>query len=103
MSDRQSKIVIEAHALRSATATAVLLHGSRRGPRELRKPFGTLIASVILAAALLVAVAAASKISDALDKRQQQQQRRPGSLPATVETGVTGQLAGLEREMLHIA
>jgi hypothetical protein len=72
----QSKIVIEAHKIRTATATAVLLHGSRRGPRDLRNPFSALIASFVLAAVLLIAIAAATMISKALDERRQQQQRR---------------------------
>jgi hypothetical protein len=62
MADSKGKVVIEAHALRKATALAALLHGSRRGPRELKRPFVTLMVGVGLGVVLLVVVWAANRI-----------------------------------------
>jgi hypothetical protein len=72
-----SSTVLQAHALQSATVTAALLHGSRRTPRELARPYGPLVAGVVLGLLLLVAVAAAVKIDAALDQR-----RRPPTATA---------------------
>ena len=62
--------VLQAHALRQATLTAALLHGSRRTARELGRPYAPLVAGVLLGLLLLVAVAAAVKIDAALDQRR---------------------------------
>lgn len=93
MSDQQSKVIIEAHKIRTATAAAVLLHGSRRGPRDLRNPFSALIASFVVAAVLLIAIAAATMISKALEERRQEQQRRAGGSAASS----TGELSATVR------
>lgn len=61
--------VLQAHALQQATVTAALLHGSRRTARQLGRPYGPLVAGVVLGLLLLVAVAAAVKIDAALDQR----------------------------------
>jgi hypothetical protein len=47
---------LEAHATRATVALALLLHGRDRGPRDLRKPFGTLVAGVAVAAVILLAI-----------------------------------------------
>lgn len=93
MADQRSRVVLEAHALRSATATAVLLHGTRRTARDLRRPFGALIASAILAVVLLVAVAAATLIGDALEQRRLERERR-NALPAPVPVATAPVAAG---------
>jgi hypothetical protein len=68
MSD--SSAVLQAHALQSATVTAALLHGSRRSARELARPYGALIAGLVLGLVLLLAAAAAVKIDAALEQRR---------------------------------
>jgi hypothetical protein len=69
MPDPKGRVVIEAHALRRAASLAALLHGSRRGPRELKRLYGPLIASVILGAVLLLGVWAAYRIGGLLHHR----------------------------------
>jgi hypothetical protein len=66
MPESKGRLVIEAHALRRATALAVLLHGSRRGPRELKRPYATLVVSLALGALLLLGVWAAYRIGGLL-------------------------------------
>ncbi len=63
MTEVRPKIVLQAHATRSAMALAVLLHARDRNPRDLRKPFGPLIAGLVLAVVILLAVYIATKIS----------------------------------------
>ncbi|MGH3933246.1 MAG: hypothetical protein ACRDTF_25095 [Pseudonocardiaceae bacterium] len=100
MADQRSRVVLEAHALRSATATAVLLHGTRRSARDLRRPFGALIAGAILAVVLLVAVAAATLIGDALEKRRLERERR-NALPPTA--AITAASAATSADQLTTA
>lgn len=66
MPDLKGRVVIEAHALRRTTALAALLHGSRRGPRELKRPYALLLVSVLLGVLLLVAVWAVHRLSGLL-------------------------------------
>lgn len=75
MSDREGAVVLQAHALRSATVTAALLHGSRRSPRDLTRPLTALVTSLVLAAALLVAVVTVVKVDAALERRAQETSR----------------------------
>lgn len=75
--------MVEAHALRKATATAALLHGSRRGPRDLKRPFATLIVSALLGAILLLAFWGIQKVADLM----QEQKRSRAAVPAAVTTG----------------
>jgi hypothetical protein len=72
MPDNKGKVVVEAHALRTATAMAALLHGSRKGPRDLKRPVSLLIVSAIVGALLLVAFWGISRVGSLL-----QQQKRP--------------------------
>ena len=62
MNDPRPKIILQAHATRSAVAMALLLHARDRGARDVRKPFGTLIAGLVLAIVILVAVYVATRI-----------------------------------------
>lgn len=71
MPDARARVVVEAHALRKSTAMAALLHGSRKGPRDLKRPFAALIVSLVLGALLLLAFWGISRVGDLL-----QQQRR---------------------------
>jgi hypothetical protein len=71
MPDSASRIVVEAHALRSATAKAALLHGSQRSPRELRRPYAGIIGSLIVGALLLVLVWAATKIGNLIEEQRE--------------------------------
>ncbi|MFF5055887.1 hypothetical protein ACFY1S_22165 [Micromonospora sp. NPDC000663] len=82
MADLRDRVVVEAHALRTATAKAALLHGSRRGPRELRRPYATVIASLVVGALLLVAVWAITSIGGLL---AQQRQKRGLAPPAATQ------------------
>jgi len=66
MPDSSGKVVVEAHALRKATALAALLHGSRRGPRDTKRPYVTLVLSVVLGMLLLVAAWAAHRLGHLL-------------------------------------
>jgi hypothetical protein len=68
MPDNRARVIIEAHALRRTTALAALLHGSRRGPRELKRPYATLVMSVLLGALLLVAVWALHRLGGLLHR-----------------------------------
>ncbi|WP_422769941.1 hypothetical protein ACN28C_24870 [Plantactinospora sp. WMMC1484] len=78
MADSKGRVVVEAHTLRTATAKAALLHGSRRGPRELRRPYAAVIASLVLGALLLVAVWAITSIGGLLaEQRRQRALDRP--------------------------
>ncbi|WP_431913190.1 hypothetical protein [Micromonospora carbonacea] len=70
MADSRDRVVVEAHALRTATAKAALLHGSRRGPRDLRRPYATIIASLVVGALLLVAVWAVGTIGGLLAEQR---------------------------------
>jgi hypothetical protein len=62
MSDLRPKIVLQAHATRSAVAMAVLLHGRDRNARDARKPFGLLLVGLVIAVVILVAVYITTKI-----------------------------------------
>jgi hypothetical protein len=81
MADAKSRVVVEAHALRKATAMAALLHGSRRGPRDLKRPFATLVVSLLLGALLLAAFWGINRVGDLL-----QQQRRDRAADAASAT-----------------
>ncbi|WP_157695333.1 hypothetical protein [Nakamurella panacisegetis] len=61
--------MLQAHATRSLTALALLLHGWERGPRDMRKPFGTLIASVVIAAIIVLAVAVGGRVGAMIGRR----------------------------------
>jgi hypothetical protein len=56
------KVVLQAHATRSLTALALLLHARDRGPRDLRKPLNTLLASFVIAVVIVVAVTVAGRV-----------------------------------------
>jgi hypothetical protein len=58
----RAKLVLEAHAARSATAVALLLHARGRGAKEMRSPFGALIGSLLLAVVMVVAVVVGHRI-----------------------------------------
>jgi len=62
VSDLRPKIVLQAHATRSAVALAVLLHGRDRNARDIRKPFGVLLIGLIIAVVILVAVYITTRI-----------------------------------------
>jgi hypothetical protein len=63
VSDLRPKIVLQAHATRSAVALAILMHGRDRNARDARKPFGLLLIGVIIAVVILVAVYITTKIA----------------------------------------
>ncbi|WP_416904812.1 hypothetical protein [Micromonospora echinospora] len=75
MADARDRAVVEAHALRTATATAALLHGSRRGPRQLRRPYAAVVASLVVGALLMVAVWAISTIGELLAEQRRERAR----------------------------
>jgi hypothetical protein len=83
--DSASKIVVEAHALRSTTAKAALLHGSQRTPRELRRPYAGIIGSLIVGILLLVVVWAATKIGNLIE--EQRERRRATTAAAELFIG----------------
>jgi len=62
MSDPRPKIILQAHATRSAVALTLMLHGHDRSSRELKKPFGPLIAGAALAVVILVAFYIAARL-----------------------------------------
>jgi hypothetical protein len=62
MSQTRPKIVLQAHATRSLTALALLLHARDRGARDLRKPLNSLMASLIVAVVMVVAFAVGGRI-----------------------------------------
>ena len=66
MTAPKPKVVLQAHATRSLTAVALLLHGRDRGARDLKKPFGTLIASLVIAVIIVVGVAVGGRIGNLL-------------------------------------
>ena len=62
MNQTRPKVVLQAHATRSLTALALLLHARDRGPRDLRKPLNTLLASLVVAVVIVAAVAVAGRV-----------------------------------------
>jgi hypothetical protein len=66
MAELRPKVVLEAHATRTAIALALLLHGRDRGPRDRRTPFGPLLAGVVVAAVILLAIFIAGRIGTLL-------------------------------------
>lgn len=62
MSDPRPKIILQAHATRSRVALALLLHSKDRNSRDLKKPFGALIAGTVLAVIILVGFYVAAQI-----------------------------------------
>lgn len=66
MNQPRPKVVLQAHATRSLTALALLLHARDRSPRDLRKPLGTLWASLVVAVVIVVAVAVAGRVGAVL-------------------------------------
>ncbi len=62
MNQSRPKVVLQAHATRSMTALALLLHGRDRGPREVRKPLSSLLGSLAIAVVLVLAVAVGGRI-----------------------------------------
>jgi hypothetical protein len=77
VADRRDRVVVEAHALRTATAKAALLHGSRRGPRELGRPYAAIIASLVVGVLLLVVVWAITTIGGLLAEQRRQRALEP--------------------------
>ncbi len=66
MAEPRPKVILQAHATRAATAMALLLHAGDRGPREIRKPFGPLIAGAVVAIVILLAIFIAGRLGGAL-------------------------------------
>lgn len=62
MNQTRPKVVLQAHATRSLTALALLLHARDRGPRDLRKPLNTLLASLVVAVVIVAAVAVGGRV-----------------------------------------
>lgn len=62
MSQSRPKVILQAHATRSLTALTLLLHGRDRSPRDMRKPFGALLASVIIAVVMVVAIGVGDRV-----------------------------------------
>jgi hypothetical protein len=62
VSDLRPKIILQAHATRSAVALAVLLHGRDRSARDVRNPFGALVIGLVIGVVILVAVYITTKI-----------------------------------------
>ena len=69
MNASRPKVVLQAHATRSLAGIALLLHARDRGPRDMRKPFGTLIASLLVAVVLVLAVAVGSRVGTMIGHR----------------------------------
>ncbi|MEV7331043.1 hypothetical protein [Micromonospora sp. NPDC093244] len=86
MADSRDRVVVEAHALRTATAKAALLHGSRRGPRDLRRPYAAVIASLVVGALLLVAVWAITSIGGLLAAQRQKRGLGPAAATQLADT-----------------
>jgi hypothetical protein len=63
MNQTRPRVVLQAHATRSLTALALLLHARDRGPRDLRKPLNTLLASFVVAVVIVAAVAVGGRVS----------------------------------------
>jgi hypothetical protein len=63
------KVILQAHATRSATALALLLHGRDRGPRDLRKPFGALLAGSLIAIVIVLSVAIGGRVGALLTQQ----------------------------------
>lgn len=62
MSDPRPKIILQAHATRSAVAQALLLHSTDRSSRDLKKPFGALIAGTVVAIVILITFYIAGRV-----------------------------------------
>ena len=92
MPDSASRIVVEAHTLRSQSAKAALLHGSQRTPRELRRPYAGIIGSVIVGVLLLVVVWAATKIGNLIEE---QREKRRATTTAELSVPSVNRVTGL--------
>ncbi|WP_188940937.1 hypothetical protein [Nakamurella endophytica] len=55
--------MLQAHAVRSATARSLLLHGHDRRPREAHRPLSALLAGTALAAVIVAAAVISSRVS----------------------------------------
>ena len=62
MNQTRPKVILQAHATRSLTALALLLHARDRSPRDMRKPLNTLIGSLVVAIVIVMAVAVAGRV-----------------------------------------
>jgi hypothetical protein len=62
MTQTRPKVVLQAHATRSLTALALLLHARDRGARDMRKPLNSLLASLVVAVVIVVAVAVGGRV-----------------------------------------
>lgn len=54
MNQPRPRMVLQAHATRARTALALLLHARDRGPRDMRNPVSSLIASAVVAVVIVV-------------------------------------------------
>lgn len=94
MPDARGRVVVEAHALRKATAMAALLHGSRRTPRDLKRPLSLLVVSAILGTLLLVVSWGVDRVGDLI-----QQQRRSRAGPQAESILLAQQAPGRARSV----
>lgn len=67
--DDHPKVVLQAHAIRTRTALAILLHAGDRGPRSLRNPLASLLGGVVVAVLIILAVVVGGQLSDVLPDR----------------------------------
>ncbi len=56
------KVVLQAHATRSLTALALLLHGHDRGARDLRNPLSMVIGSLVTAVIIVIVAAVGGRV-----------------------------------------
>ena len=62
------RVILQAHATRSATALALLLHARDRGPREMRRPHAALVASFVVAVGIVAAMAIGNRVGLMLNR-----------------------------------
>jgi hypothetical protein len=61
-------VILQAHATRSLTALALLLHARDRGARDLRKPLNSLVASLLLAVVIVGTAAVAARVGSIIQQ-----------------------------------
>ncbi len=69
MSSQSAKVILQAHATRSATALTLLLHARDRSPRDAKSPWAPIIVGFVISLLILVVTAIAIRVGALIDAR----------------------------------
>lgn len=59
---QSAKVILQAHATRTATALALLLHGRERGPREAKSSYAPVVVGLVITLLMVVVTAIAIRV-----------------------------------------